>query len=353
MALSRNFQNKLESMPMSEEIFPGIFKIRVPLPHSPLGHLNSYLVKSEEKNLLIDTGLNFPEAFQSLCAGLSEAGINPKDLTEILLTHFHVDHIGLIPRFKEVSKNLRLSIHRIEAELSRLTSRRFEDYRQNMQAFLETNGEPSSIAVKLQRFHPAFFTQQAYQELATTALPLEDGQEISVGDYSLQVLWTPGHSPGHVCLYEPSLKALFSGDHILPNITPHVAQFMENMDPLTDYLHSLEKIEKLDVDIVLPAHEEAFTNHRERIKQLRDHHDQRLAEIINGLRPGRLAAYTLASKIHWNVNYKSWDEFPIFEKYLAVGETVAHLNLLEQKGVVRRTKDNSVPKLRYLYQLIA
>jgi glyoxylase-like metal-dependent hydrolase (beta-lactamase superfamily II) len=340
---------------MIEEIFPDIFKIRVPLPHSPLGHLNSYLIKSEEKNLLIDTGLNFPEAFRSLCTGLSEAGINPEELSEILLTHFHVDHIGLIPSFKEASKDLRLSIHRVEAELSRVMSTRFEDYRQNMQTFLETNGEPSSIAVKLQRFHPAFFTQQAYQELATTALPLEDGQKIPLGDYSLQVLWTPGHSPGHVCLYEPSLKALFSGDHLLPNITPHVAQFMENMDPLTDYLHSLEKIEKLNVDIVFPAHEEAFTDHRKRIEQLREHHKQRLEEILRGLSAGSSSAYVLASRVHWNVNYKSWDEFPPFEKYLAVGETVAHLNVLQQKHLVKKTMIK-VPqesnRLVYAYSLL-
>lgn len=334
---------------MSEEVFPSIFKIRVTLPHSPLGHLNSYLIKSEKKNLLIDTGLNFPQTFQSLCRGLSQAGVRPEELTEILLTHFHVDHIGLIPSFREASRNVKLSIHRVEAQLSKLMTGEFEEYKKGMETFFEANGAPSSIAENLQRFHPAFFTPQAYRELATTALPLEDGQKISVGNYTLNVLWTPGHSPGHICLYEPSSKILFSGDHLLPTITPHIAQFMENMYPLTDYLNSLGKIEKLDVNTVLPAHEEAFTNHRERIEQLRNHHDQRLAEITNGLSASSLTAYTLASKLHWNVNYKSWDEFPVFQKYLAVGETVAHLNLLEQKGLVERTKDNRMRELRYLY----
>ena len=323
---------------MSKEVFPSIFKIWVPLPHNPLGHLNSYLIKSDEKKLLIDTGLNFPQAYQSLLRGLSEAGIAPEELTEILLTHFHVDHVGLIPRFKEASKNVKLSIHRVEAELSKLMSREFGEYKQSMETFLEVNGAPSSIAMKLQRFHPAFFTPEAYQELATTALPLDDGQEISVGNYNFRVIWTPGHSPGHVCLYEPVLKILFSGDHLLPTITPHIAQFVENTDPLTDYLNSLDKIEKVDVDVVLPAHEEAFTNHHERIKQLKDHHKQRLNEIMNGLGAGSLTAYALASKVHWNVKYKSWNEFPLFQKYLALGEIAAHLNLLEQKRLVSRTE---------------
>lgn len=325
---------------MVKELFPNIFQLRVPLPQNPLGHLNSYLIKSEEKNLLIDTGMNFPQAFQLLRRGLSKVGVRLEELTEILLTHFHVDHVGLIPRFKKATGNTRLLIHRIEAELSKLMVSGFEGYKESVETFLKANGAPSSIAKNLRRFHPAFFTPEAYQELAAAALPLEDGQAISVGEYNFQVLWTPGHSPGHTCLYEPSLKILVSGDHLLPTITPHVAQFLENMDPLTDYLKSLEKIERLDVEVVLPAHEEIFSNHRERIRQLRGHHEQRLMEIRHGLKAGSLTAYGLASKVHWDVNYRSWDEFPPFQKYLAFGETVAHLNFLEQKRLVKRTRVN-------------
>jgi glyoxylase-like metal-dependent hydrolase (beta-lactamase superfamily II) len=340
---------------MIREVFANIFQIKVQLPHSPLGHLNSYLIKSKGTNLLIDTGLNFPQAFQSLHEGISKAGIRLEELTGILLTHFHVDHVGLIPRFKEASENVKLLMHRVEVELSRLMSNEFEGYMESMETFLEAHGAPHSIAMNLQRFHPAFFTPQAYQELAASALPLEDAQKISVGDYNFQVLWTPGHSPGHICLYEPSLKILVSGDHLLPTITPHIAQFMEDMDPLRDYLNSLERTEKLDVEVVLPAHEETFTNHRKRIEQLKDHHKQRLTEIMDGLKAGSLTAYTLASKVHWNVNYKSWEEFPPFQKYLALGETVAHLNLLKQKGLVRR---NTVPisqelnKSLYVYSML-
>jgi glyoxylase-like metal-dependent hydrolase (beta-lactamase superfamily II) len=325
---------------ITKEVFPNIFQIQVPLPHNPLGHLNSYLIKSAKKNLLIDTGLNFPESFQALCKGLSDAGLKPEELTEILLTHFHVDHVGLIPRFKEASRNIELSIHRVEAELSKLMLREFGNYRKKMKTFLEANGAPSAIVINLERFHPAFFTPEAYRELAVAAVPVEDGQEMSIGDYNLQVLWTPGHSPGHICLYEPSLRALFSGDHLLPTITSHIAQFMENMNPLTDYLNSLEKTERLDVKVVLPAHEETFTNHQERTRQLKEHHRQRLMEIVDELRTDSSTAYALTSRMHWNVRYKSWEEFPLFEKYLALGETVAHLNFLEQRGLVRRTEVN-------------
>lgn len=327
---------------MIKEVLPNIFQIKVPLPNSPLGHLNSYLIKSEERTLLVDTGLNFPQAFDSLCRGVSEAGVIPAELTEILLTHFHVDHVGLIPRFKEISKDIRLSIHHVEVELSKIMSEKFEGYKEEMENFLKSHGAPSSIATNLQGFHPAFFTPRAYQELAVSAFPLEDGQEIQVGDYDFQVVWTPGHSPGHICLYESSSKILISGDHLLPTITPHIAQFMENMDPLTDYLSSLEKTEKLDVEVVLPGHEEIFTYHQERIRQLKEHHKQRLMEITDELRTGSSTAYMVASNIHWDVNYKSWHKFPPFQKYLALGETVAHLNLLEQEGLAKRSEANQI-----------
>ncbi len=327
---------------MVRELFPNIFQIKVPLPHNPLGHLNSYLVTSGEKNLLIDTGLNLPQAFHSLSRGLSEAGVKLEDLTEVLLTHFHVDHVGLIPRVKEASKNVKISIHQIEAKLSEMIAEKSLDYKGNVETFLEANGAPSSIAQNLRRFHPAFFAPEAYQVLAMSAFPLEHGQELSVGDYNFQVIWTPGHSPGHICLYEPSLKVLISGDHLLPTITPHVAQFMEEMDPLRDYLESLEKTGNIEVEVVLPAHEEVFTDHYERIQQLREHHKRRLKEVLFELKAGSLTAYMLASRVQWNVKHKSWDEFPLFQKYLALGETLAHLKVLEQKGRVKRTELNQL-----------
>ncbi|UCH31529.1 MAG: MBL fold metallo-hydrolase [Candidatus Bathyarchaeota archaeon] len=322
---------------MVNQIFPNIFEIKIPLPHSPLGHLNSYLIRSKGRNLLIDTGLNFSQSYKSLVKGLSEAEVKPEQLHEILLTHFHVDHVGLIPRIKAASKEARLLIHSTEFTLSKIIVED-EYYLRGIADFLGSNGAPSSIATKLHRFHPAFFTPQAYVELAGSATPVADGQEISIGDYSFQVLWTPGHSPGHICLYEPTMKILFSGDHLLPSITSHVSQYIEDMDPLNDYLASLTKIEKLDVDEVLPAHENKFSHYRERITQLREHHKHRLIEIKNHLKTESLTAYSLASRIPWDVNYGSWEEFPPFQKYLALGETLAHLKVLEQRCSVKRAK---------------
>lgn len=324
---------------MIRKLFPNIFQITVPLPHSPLKHLNSYLITSKEENLLIDTGLDSPLAFQTLCTGLSEAGVHPKELTQIMATHFHIDHVGLIARFKKTSEKIQILIHNVEAELSKIMTEESDDYEEKLKTFLKTNGAPESIA-DLKSFHPAFFTPQAYRIISTEALPVRDEQVISVGNYNFQIRWTPGHSPGHICLYEPSLKILISGDHLLPTITPHVARFMEDMNPLMDYLRSLDRVAELDIEAVLPGHEHTFINHHKRIEQLKEHHRRRLNEITEELKSGRSTAYMLASKIHWHVNYNSWNEFPLFQKYLALGETLAHLNFLEHKQVVKTTQIN-------------
>ncbi|MEM2522813.1 MAG: MBL fold metallo-hydrolase [Candidatus Bathyarchaeia archaeon] len=321
---------------MIKEFFPNFFQIVVPLPNNPLGHLNAYLIKSGGKKLLIDTGLNLPQVFETLRHELSKVGVEPQTLTDVLITHFHIDHVGILPLLKGVSENLNVWIHEVEKRISQLIVRDFTRYVDSMKDFMKLSDAPSSFADNIPRFHLAFFTPKAYEEIAEAACPLNDGQEISVGDYNFQVLWTPGHSPGHICLYEPRLKALISGDHVLPTITPHVSQFMANTNPLEDYLKSLEKVEKLDVKIVLPAHEEIFTNLSERVRQLKTHHKQRLKEIISYLKTGKLTPYSLASRVHWNVNYKSWDNFPQFQKYLAIGETLSHLTFLEKRGFVRK-----------------
>jgi len=328
---------------MKTEIFPNIFQIRIPLPHNPLKHINSYLIRAEEGSLLIDTGLNFPESLKVLWEALSEAGVLAgAQLEKILLTHFHVDHVGLIPRIKEVFDDVELLLHPTEVELSKLMLEDSGSYKQDIEDFLMAYGAPLSIAQRLQDFHPAFSAPEAYKELVCAASPIDDGQEIMVGNYRFQALWTPGHSPGHTCLYEPSKRAFFSGDHLLPTITSHVSQFMEDMDPLTDYLNSLKKIKKLNVKVVFPAHEEVFRNYLERITQLEVHHKRRLEEIVIKLEEARLTAYMLASRLQWDISYESWNQFPPFQKYLAFGEALAHLKILERRRLVQKVEVDDI-----------
>jgi len=125
---------------------------------------------------------------------------------------------------------------------------------------------------------------------------LNGGEEVTAGDFTFRVLWTPGHSPGHICLYEPARKVLLSGDHILPGITPNVGLHPQSgTDPLGDYLRSLKEIRKMDISLVLPGHEEPFADVGKRIGELIRHHQQRNSNIIAKIRTEPKTAYQIAT----------------------------------------------------------
>ncbi len=329
----------MKKIKMSREVFLNIFQLKIPLPGLPLKHLNAYLLKGENKNILVDTGLDCEESFNSLIGQLNEIKVKPKDLTDILLTHFHIDHVGLVLRLKRISPKIRILLHKKEMLISKETSN-FSRFLEKIKLFHLANGMPKKIIDELTKNHPAFTYLPIYKEISGSSITLEDGEEIVVGNYCFRVVWTPGHSPGHICLYEPKIRLLISGDHLLPTITPNIFPLTENLNPLKDYFESLEKVEKLEVDVVLPAHEDIFTSFKERISQLKKHHEQRSKEILKKLSGKELSAYELASKISWDINYGSWEELPLFQKYLAVGETLAHLKLLEEKNLVGKVRKN-------------
>jgi glyoxylase-like metal-dependent hydrolase (beta-lactamase superfamily II) len=165
---------------------------------------------------------------------------------------------------------------------------------------------------------------------------LKDGDTISIGDYLFECIETPGHSKGHICLYEPSKKILISGDHILVDITPNISLWSDERNPLNEYLMSLDRVYNLDVELVLPGHKSIFRNHKERIRELKQHHQIRLNEVISILEKGRQNVFQIASQMTWDVNYRSWDLFPSSQKWFAFGEAMSHLKYLEEEGKVGR-----------------
>jgi glyoxylase-like metal-dependent hydrolase (beta-lactamase superfamily II) len=320
-----------------KELFPNLFQLRIPLPIPALEHLNSYLVQGKSRYLLIDTGMFTDEAFGELQRQLAEIGVKPQDITDILVTHFHVDHAGLVSRLRSLS-GAQLMVSAKEAEGARLASMTYESRLKNFVDFYKGAGVPGEFVEQMLKATPVRLYKAIYEELGRPSRSLKDGEEISVGAYRFRTIWTPGHSPGHICLYEPDWRLLVAGDHLLPTITPHVTQWGKEGNPLADYLDSLDKVEKLDVDAVLPGHEEPFTNHRKRVRELKEHLRSRTMEMLSELKRQELTAYQIASRIRWNVDYPSWDRFPSFQKILATGETLAHLKFLEEQNQVKKAK---------------
>ena len=162
---------------------------------------------------------------------------------------------------------------------------------------------------------------------------IEDGDKLEVPGWDVQAIWTPGHSPGHLCFWEAGHRLMLSGDHVLPRITPNVSLHPQSgEDPLGQFLDSLDKVGVYDAEEVLPAHEHRFVNLAGRVSQLKAHHEERLVEALDVIRSGSDTAWDIAGKMSWS---RPWNRIEGFMRRAAVTEIFAHLRLLERRGRLR------------------
>ncbi|MEG0292590.1 MAG: MBL fold metallo-hydrolase [Anaerovoracaceae bacterium] len=317
-----------------------IYKINVPLPENPLKNLNAYVIKTPTKNLIIDTGFNRPESKEALFEGLRLLDIN-MDNTEIYVTHLHADHIGLINEIMKDDTIIYMSQRDYQYMYKGATSNGWEISENR----LIKNGFPIAEIMLTRETNPARIFG------SSKVFPVKlvgDGDIINVGDFALKVIFVPGHTPGNTCLYLESEKILFSGDHVLFDITPNITAWNDVLDPLGEYLDSLNKVKALDVKLVLPGHRKNDMDFYERVEQLLKHHKVRLDETLKILREdGPDNAYNIAAKMTWSMRGKKWEEFPVHQKWFAVGETLAHLDYLKIRGYIRECVDNNDDIIKY------
>jgi glyoxylase-like metal-dependent hydrolase (beta-lactamase superfamily II) len=305
-------------------ILDGIYQLKVPLP-GDLGDTNVYLISGSEGWLMVDTGWESPEALSALRSELAQGGIELEDISSIIITHFHPDHIGLAKAIQEES-GAKVLLHREEA--------RYVQGKFVLSEILERTGKWARVleVKKVEGFTPSEFS---FPSLPEVDVVLQGGEEIVWGDLHLRVIWTPGHSPGHICLYEPQKGLLFSGDHILPIITPNVSlNPLSGDNPLKDYIDSLKLLRELKLELALPAHEHIFTQVEKRIEELFWHHEERKREIMRVLFRGEKTLCEVASRISWLWDGRtiSYSDLTPMDKMMALGETLAHLEFLRDEG---------------------
>ena len=313
---------------MIDTMFPGLHRIEVPLPGSPLKAINSYVLTSKDRSLVVDTGMRRPECEQALRAGLAELAVD-LSTTDFFITHLHADHLGLVGDL--ATDTSRVYFNRPDGEL---IESGIQDpgvwYEPVIDRARKGGFSHEEIEAALRR-HPGLrFSPANYPDFDYVG----DGDEIEIGDYLFVVVPTPGHTPGHLCLYEPVQKILMSGDHVLGDITPNITMWRDNDDSLGDYLESLDKVAVLDVELVLPGHRTPLVDCRRRIEELKRHHRQRLAEVMEILATRNSTAYEVASKMTWDIVARSWEDFPVVQKWFAVSEAAAHLVYLERRGEI-------------------
>jgi glyoxylase-like metal-dependent hydrolase (beta-lactamase superfamily II) len=315
----------------TEQITDRIFRIKVTLPNNPLKYLNSYLVTGDGRNLLIDTGFNLDVCYADLMEGLTSFGVDMAD-TDIFFTHFHSDHSGLACRVAH--ENSRIYMGRADMEINNRYMLGKEITWGEAESDFITAGYTIEELLETRRVNPAFeFVADGYYE----AIPVDDGRTIDLGGVSLTAFLTPGHTPGHACLYDADTQTLFAGDHILFDITPNITDWRELYDALGSYMQSLERIRKLPARRALVGHRENDGNFRKRIAEILVHHEDRLREVLGIIdgEPG-LTAYEIAARMTWSIRANTWDDFPLAQKWFAVGEAMAHLKHLGMTDRVSR-----------------
>ena len=283
------------------------------------------MIKGSGRSLLIDTGFGREECRTALFEGLRELGIAPHSL-DLFLTHMHADHSGLASDFATFGAKVLMS--RVDAAVL-VNGIRWDA----MGEHAKRHGFPAAELEQAIAKHPARrFGLNHEVEFAF----VQEGDFIEYNGYSLRAVFTPGHTMGHLCLYEPYKKILVSGDHILDHITPNISLFSDTRNALKEYLESLEKVSRLDVQLVLPGHRNSFTHFQKRIRQLRKHHYLRCREIIKILdRYGAMSGYEVASRMRWALTYERWEQFPVSQKWFACGEALSHLKYLEAENKVK------------------
>jgi len=308
---------------MIHQVIDKIYEIELPIPF-PLKSMNVYFIDDSPRTL-VDAGIKTEASFETLKKGLETIGVGLNSIERILITHGHLDHCGQAKRLSSLS-GAPIYIHSKEYE--RLNS--LDHSLSIMKSILLRNGAPETMVNETINYIEC---AKIMADSLDEAFFLDDGDSILFKSMSWKTIHCPGHAPGMICFYWPEEKILFTGDHLLKEITPNpVLNVNENKPPfrypsLKQYLTSLEKIEKFDISLLLPAHGEEIHDAKDLIEKIFAHHKDRMDRVLFSLSKGEKTPFEI-----------SMDLFPgmlPFEVFLGISEAVGHLEILKDKGMIK------------------
>ena len=307
-----------------------------------LPYVLPYFIASKGETMLVDCGWNTDDGYAAIREQLGEIGSDISEIRDLVITHAHPDHCGLAGRLK-AETGCTVWMH--EREVGFLGSRHNspENLQEEMDRWFTRHGVPAGDRPEIER---GPMPMPHFVAPVEPDRPVKGGERLSVGDFVFEVIWTPGHSPGHVCLYEPNHRLLLSGDHVLPVITPNVSLHpQQRNNPLGEYISSLERVAQLKVDRMLPAHEWDIDWFQRRIRELKDHHQTRLEAMLAVVGwDGVLTAAEVARRVQWTTG--GYDSFSAWTKRAAIGETLAHLQYLVEQGRLVEVEEEGLVRFR-------
>ena len=369
---------------------PGLHQLKTPMPTPALPYVMAYVFEGSDGISLFDSGHGTPAATEALRDGLRAIGHEPAEIQRVMVSHAHPDHLGMVGWIQRQSPDCEVVM--LEQEWAAFGERGPfgrgagrgaaggpEAWMRRSDGWLVRHGVSRDEVDQARRSggdRPPWAAgasgggarRMAVRALTAVGLDaparrlrdamggggrrgfgpmgmgmavepdvkLQDGEPYEFDGWTLQAVWTPGHTPGHMCMYEPNRKLMLTGDHVLPHITPNVSlhEDQEGASPLADFRASLEKVAAFDTELALPAHEFNMRDLPARCRQLLHHHDDRLDEVREALGGGTASASAISALVHWNTG--PYEGFSVHTKRAALGETLSHLVLLEEQGRVRR-----------------
>jgi glyoxylase-like metal-dependent hydrolase (beta-lactamase superfamily II) len=318
--------------PGAHEEAPGIYRIPLPLPGDNLKAVNVYAVADGEQVVMIDGGWALADSEELLTRSLATIGYGLADIREFLVTHIHRDHYT---QAIAVRRAVGSSVSLGEGERVTLEAMR------TVRAHPDVASLHGAGAVELSRQLDAWTRDQGDgPDLTNWAEPdrwLPDGVELPLTTRTLRVIATPGHTRGHVVYHDPDAQVLFGGDHVLPHITPSIGiELVRPPSPLRDYLTSLALTRAMPDARLLPAHGPATASVHERVDELLQHHEKRLTATADAVAQGASTGFEVAQILTWTRHERHLDDLDLFNRIMAVNETMAHLEVLVERGVLRR-----------------
>lgn len=329
-------------LPEVEVVADGVWAIPVPIPNNPLVYTYCYVLADGDGVVLIDPGWDGKDQYAALTSPLESLGFSVANIRGIAITHYHRDHIGLVPALLEANPDIWVAMHGEDLRsVKRFLTEALD---------LGTGTDPNLNIARLYGVPEEFWGEVASiqgdakkdkgagakSEFASlmgripdTIHVLEDGTRLPLEDGSLRALWTPGHTYGHSVFVRDEERLLFSGDHVLPTITPNIGLDSGAIThSLGDYLGSLERIGDLEEDVsVLPAHGFRFRGLHDRKRELVEHHHERLGEIRERMEATEdHSVYSIAQGLHWS---RGFDQLHHFNLFAALAETAAHMHYLD------------------------
>ena len=310
----------------------GVHRIVLSMPNDGLRAVNVYAIELDGRGLaLVDGGWAVPSAVDELAAGLAVIGRTPADVRDVYVTHIHRDHYTFAVRLRE-RYGARVHLGRAEAPglhgIQRLGS-----------------NVPTTSLHQLRRSGASGLADDVL--VATRAEPYDAGDwadpdvwlepgPIVLGDRVLEAVPTPGHTKGHLVFHDVENRLLFTGDHVLPTITPSIGFELGDWDlPLGHYLHSLEALLERPDAVLVPAHGLPGGSVHERVCDLLAHHEERLARTraAVAVAPGQ-PAVEVAARLPWTRREVALADLDRFNQMVAICETIAHLDVLVERGEV-------------------